>query len=260
MAYAMGVLILAAAWWQMLKIDAPPSGARLLIASYLVGQFAKYLPGNVFQYVARHGLGAAAGASHSALITAAVAEVYLLLCCGAAVALAAAAPTLGAAIPALGGVSRWLALLPLCAILGISLAGRVRPHVRWVPHVPAGIALIVSCCYVVFFLLFGALYFVCLAWVNGTSPAFVPSIGAAATAWVAGFVIPGPPAGAGVREAALTLGVGTQFPAAGVATSILMFRIMTLCGDFLAFLGGSMMGMRLQTTTRPPASNLDIRA
>lgn len=244
--YSAGVGLLAIAWWRMLRSDSGQPASGPLMVSYLVGQFAKYLPGNVFQYAARHGLGVAAGASHGTLVAAAFSEICLLLCCGAAVALAAGGSVIADVFPGVGRLPGWLALAPLSAALAVSIPGNLLPKVRWLPRMPIATVAAVCSCYLAFFLLFGVLYFACLAWVNVETVDVPASIGAAAMAWVAGFVIPGPPAGAGVREATLTLGAGPGVNAAAVATSILMFRTMTLCGDFLAFVGGSLLGSRLR--------------
>lgn len=242
--YALGVLALSLAWWAMLRPETARANSWKLIRSYLMGQFAKYLPGNVFQFAARHSMSTAAGASHSSLIGAAFAEIYLLLCCGSAIAIAAASPVLGNIAPSLPTFPAWLGFLPLALVFAVSSPRQIAPGLRWLPRLPVRTVVAASFGYTVFFLIFGALYLVCLVWIAGAVPDAVAAVGSAAVAWIAGFVIPGPPAGAGVREAALTLGAGSQLPPAMVAASIILFRVLTLGGDLIAFLGGFLMGTR----------------
>lgn len=242
--YALAVLALSLAWWLMLRSEVATSNDWKLIRSYLIGQFAKYLPGNVFQYAARHSIGVAAGASHSRLIGAAFAEIYLLLCCGSAIAIAAASPVLANVASSLPTFPAWLGLLPLAAIFAVSSPRQAAPGLKWLPQLPIRTVIAASFSYMSFFLIFGALYLACLLWTAGAIPDAVAAMGSAAVAWIAGFVIPGPPAGAGVREAALTLGAGEQLSPSTVAASIILFRTLTLSGDFIAFLGGVAIGTR----------------
>jgi uncharacterized membrane protein YbhN (UPF0104 family) len=248
--YGLGVGGLALAWGGMLRAGLDKPKMVPLLSSYLVAQFAKYLPGNVFQYAARHGLGIAAGASHTALVGTAFAEVYLLLCCGAAIAIVAGAPVLEILAPGWPPLSGWLSLVPLGAAFAVSLPARMFPKLSWLPHLSLSVVATVSCSYLVFFTLFGSLYLLCLTWTTATWPSFVYVNGAAAAAWVAGFVIPGPPAGAGVREAALTFGAGHNLPAAEVAAAIVLFRLITLGGDFLAFATGLFLSRVASRTTQ----------
>lgn len=242
--YALGVLSLSLAWWLMLRSEGAQPSPLNLIRSYLIGQFAKYLPGNVFQYAARHNMGVAAGASHSALVGAALAEIYLLLCCGSAIAVAAASPVLANVAPSLPTFPAWLGLLPLGAMFAVSSPRQVAPGLRWLPQLPMRTVIAASLGYTAFFMVFGALYLACLIWTARAVPDPVAAMGAAAVAWISGFVIPGPPAGAGVREAALTLGAGHELSPPTVAASIILFRMLTLGGDFIAFVTGMAIGTR----------------
>ncbi|MDH5822983.1 hypothetical protein QFW77_08270 [Luteimonas sp. RD2P54] len=246
--YALAVFVLALAWLRMLRVDAGRAEPLALMASYLVGQFAKYLPGNIFQYAARHGMGAAAGASHQGLVGAAFAEIYLLLCCGGALAIATGTVALADAVPAWPSLPKWLGAFPLIAAFAVSLPGRLAPRLRWLPRMPTATVAAVCACYLTFFLMFGVLYVFSLTWVTGSPPDLVAVVGSAAAAWVVGFIIPGPPAGAGVREAALTIGAGHSPQEAAVAASIVLFRLITLGGDFVAFIAGSLIGSRYRVS------------
>ncbi|MGY1425763.1 hypothetical protein [Lysobacter sp. A289] len=244
-AYAAAVGILALAWARMLR-SAIPAGRsiRPLVTSYLIGQFAKYLPGNVLQYAARHGLGITAGASHPRLVAAAFAEIYLLVCCGAAVAMGAGMPAISSMAPEWPVLPMWLGLLPLVAGFSVSVPAKLLPSQRWLPELPTSTVAIAMGGYLGFFVIFGGLYWLCLAWSTQVAIMAGPAIGTAAVAWLAGFVIPGAPAGAGLREAALSLGMGPSLPAAGVSAAIVLFRLISLSGDFVAFITGWLLTRR----------------
>lgn len=57
--------------------------------------------------------------------------------------------------------------------------------------------------------------------------------------WVLGFVVPGAPGGIGIRELVLTLLVGAIVGQELVLTIALIHRLITIIGDFLAYLIGS---------------------
>jgi len=252
--YAAAVLILALTWAMMLRRALPPgTGPRPLVESYLLGQFAKYLPGNVLQYAARHGLGVKAGISHSQLIGAAFSEIYLLICSGAAIAVAAGLPELTGVLDDWPALPNWLCILPLAAAFAVSAPAKFLPATRWLPNLPVGQVATATCGYLAFFAAFGGLYWLCLAWSIhvGVDPA--PALSTASFAWLAGFVIPGAPAGAGLREAVLSVGMA-PLPTAEVAASIVLFRLITLGGDFVAFIGGWLL-----SRGKAPNKNIEAR-
>lgn len=240
-AYAAAVCLLAAAWVAMLATATPTGCRRVVFSSYLIGQFAKYLPGNIFQYAARHGLGRKAGVPHGALVAAAFAEVFLLVCAGAAVAVAAGGPIITLLVPEFPRLPVTAGLLPLILAFGILIPAWLLPSATWVPRFTAMATAITLATYVGFFLMFGSLYWATLVWSIDDGAPWLHSAGTAAAAWLAGFVIPGAPAGAGLREAALSFGVAPDLAPAGIATSILLFRLVTLLGDFMAFAAGWLM-------------------
>jgi hypothetical protein len=242
-AYAGAVAVLALSWVAMLR--GACGNMRALAASYLLGQFAKYLPGNVFQYAARHGLGIRAGASHRDLIAAALTEAYLLVCACTAVCLISGSVVLAKIAPDWPELPSELAAAPVIAAFLVLLPARFLPHIEWLPRLRARAVTLSFAGYVVFFHVFGGLYWLCLSWFSPVLAEPYSAIGASAVAWLAGFLIPGAPSGAGVREAALSLGTESSATAAEVAASIVLFRLVTLLGDFLAFLMGWASGRSL---------------
>ncbi len=86
----------------------------------------------------------------------------------------------------------------------------------------------------------------------GSGFPFLPLCGAFAAAWVIGLLVPGAPAGLGVREGVLiALLGGVTGGAAGVA-AISLLRVVTTLGDFLHFLAGTWL-LRKTLPKPPPA-------
>lgn len=236
--YGAAVFLLAVLW---AGLAAPENAGRTarsqLIASYLKSQFAKYLPGNVFQYATRHLLGRQLGISHGALASAALLEVLLLVC-------AALLITILLGMPVVRGLMPWLPDFPRAAgliILAVipALAWIPRPtSLRWIPHYSLVRSAASLAGYFAFFVIFGSLFAAALAWSTGTMHDAGQVLSSSSLAWLLGFLVPGAPAGAGLREAALALAAGSDQATAEVLAAILLFRLATLGGDLLAFLVG----------------------
>lgn len=96
------------------------------------------------------------------------------------------------------------------------------------------------------FLLLGSALAALAYAVSDPSPATLPlAIGAFALSWVAGFLVPGAPAGLGVREGVLVALLSPSVD--GALPVVLGFRLATTLGDFLS-LG---LGWVLAAETRP---------
>lgn len=237
-AYGMAVVLLSVLWAGLaIPANTERTVRSQLVASYLKSQFAKYLPGNVFQYATRHLLGRQLGISHGALASAGLLEVLLLIC-------AALLMTILFGMPALRTLLPWVPDLPETAglvVLAIipALAWAPRPaFLHWIPQYSLVRSAASLGGYVLFFGIFGGLYAAALAWSTETTPEVLQVISGSSLAWLLGFVVPGAPAGAGLREAALTLAAGTNQASPGVLAAIVLFRLATLGGDLLAFLVG----------------------
>jgi len=71
----------------------------------------------------------------------------------------------------------------------------------------------------------------------GVSPVFL--IGAFASSWLIGFIVPGAPAGLGIREAVLTLWLSESLPSDSIVVLVLGLRIATTLGDLINLAWGS---------------------
>ncbi|MFT4197631.1 MAG: hypothetical protein QM601_06950 [Pseudoxanthomonas sp.] len=239
LAYGLVVTMMAGLWALLVLPPGVGAGlARPIAAGYMKGMFAKYLPGNVFHYAARHALGRQLGIAHGRLAAAALVEIAMQIGAACFVVVLLGQAVLAAMLPALPRLPWPLAFaIPLA---GVAIAVAPRPaRLRWLPRYPALRILGAFAGYVLFYLAFGALFLGLLAWSNGVLFDPLRVIPTASLAWLVGFVVPGAPAGAGLREATLALASGESGdPSQATLAAIMLFRVATMGGDFLAFVGG----------------------
>lgn len=236
--YSAGGMLLAVAWWLLLRALAnrsiTPSSA---VAGHLRAQIAKYVPGNVFHFAARHIHARRQGLDHLQVATAAVAESLLLV--AVAVSLSIAVPAL--AMPdALQWLApwRWLIVVGLFVLFAVFYLLRFRGRIpvgerAW--HAGIGGILGATACYVLFFVLAATAFWSLLQAPAMDALALLPTI---AICWLGGFLVVGSPGGLGVREALL---VGLLGPALGEAPALyaaLAFRGVTILADAALFLVG----------------------
>lgn len=235
--YTVAVGILALAWLSLQRaLAAEYASPGVSMAGYLVTQFGKYLPGNVAQYAGRHVILRREGASHRSLVTCALAEAALLLL--AAILWARPLLPMLVSAPVVSWVFPVVMLAAgVCIALGWLrrrvplLSGSVEAfHPAWL------MAALVA--YVIFFAVMAfTLWLLCQGLrVDGPSYAYLAAV--AAASWMAGFVVPGAPAGLGVREAAFLTLLGPSLPEADVLLLAAAMRVATFGGDGLACLAG----------------------
>lgn len=233
-AYALGVGLLAMLWSALLLDRGAKRDTRAeVVSGYLVSQFGKYLPGNVFQYVGRHALGRRLGLPHSSLISAAIHETVLLA--------AAAVVVAAACVATMPGHLDWLrpamAAAGVAGLLLLFAAPRIVSRLAMLPGLNLGRYSLLTLGYLAFVVLFSLLYWICLR-LFGAGASLPDAVGSAALGWVAGFLVPGAPAGVGLREATLALTLDGDADGAAVSSAIVAFRIVTMLGDFIAFIAG----------------------
>lgn len=211
--------LLAVAW----RFGFPPSAGevqvRPAIVVYGASIFPKYIPGSVFQYASRQGLGASFGWSQRDMAFATVLELVLHVVAASIVFLIADL-VLGL------GYADTLFAVPLAAVF---CAGGIWLHRRrrdWFG--PLAISFLLQ-----------LLFFAGLMFVAGACAALVAPAGAIAAGplfllgWLIAFVTPGLPGGIGVREAAL---LWLTAPVLGPGPALLFSgatRVVTLCGDLV---------------------------
>lgn len=221
--------------------------ARIILTS----QFGKYLPGNVGHHVGRVVLAKRAGLPSDAIVASLLLDTLLVLLAGAICSLPtlplllsvlnqhdiSAGRTLIAATSATAVAT--VALLAIPALRGKLIAlwrygASLQPaaHVRLFFEAWLGQ-------FTCFVLGASALYLLCNV-ISDAPPAsviqFWPQVvGVYATAWLLGFLMPGAPAGLGVRELVLLLGLSPLIGEQQATTAAAMLRLVTTVADGLVF-------------------------
>jgi len=239
----------AVAWTVLLAATGERPRYRSTLAIQLVAQAAKYLPGNVAQYAGRTVLAARQGHAPANVVVTMVVESACAVIAGVAFALA----TLGPAGPWEGEALLWRAVAVLLAVgaaglLATKLLGN--PQFRRLARLPEepegrriGWTAWLTCIgfnWASFLLLGLCAALLARSFFGATAP-FPEVAGVFAAAWVAGFVTPGAPAGLGVREAVLAGGLRPLYGPEVALALPLLFRLVTVTGDGVAFALGSIL-------------------
>ncbi len=251
-AYTVLNVLVAVAWWWVAGIYGARPPLRVGYVVWARSQLAKYLPGNVFHFVSRQVLGRATGLSHPALIASSFLEIggqlFAALVTGAAVFAVAGAATRPAGAGAGFALSSVLGLAVACLVawpVCDAVLRRLPRTAGWMAGLPR-LSVVQTLrllgpavgLHALFFLATGALLLALSAAAGGPSVEPWRILGLFPFAWMAGIVAVGAPAGVGVREAVLTLGLEPILGAAPAAVIALALRLVTLGGDLLTALAG----------------------
>jgi hypothetical protein len=236
--YVGGGLLLAAGWVLLVRLAsaAGPRAAPLFVG-HLRAQLAKYLPGNVFHLAYRHIAARREGVGHRALALALVLESVLVIAAGAILGLGVASdPRLDALAPWARQLV-WVApVLALLAWVGVGVVGRRGGFAQLAPARTAPLFFAVLALDLAFFVLAAlALRMLCE---QPSALPFAAWCGWLALAWALGYVTPGAPAGIGLREAVLALGLAPVLGEAGALALALAYRLLTLVADAVLALAG----------------------
>tara|TARA_R110002051_G_scaffold55802_1_gene103617 strand:+ start:1438 stop:2331 length:894 start_codon:yes stop_codon:yes gene_type:complete len=220
--YGLGNALLALAYRRFLRVCQAPIGAGSALRLYGISQLAKYVPGNILHLAGRQALGAKAGVGQKALAKATAMEIACL-----ALVAASFAPFACQAIFPESSAFIWISLWAF-ALVVIFLIFRS----NWGAY-SSRIVLY----HAAFFWISGSIFAALIFALQSEMPTNRSTLlcGSFVLAWLAGFLTPGAPAGLGVRELVLLVLIGPHVPEATLLLAILLGRIVTISGDFLAF-------------------------
>ena len=250
---AMIIPISAYAWMHLLRSSGVDQRWRSLSIIMGVTQFGKYLPGNIAQHVGRLGMSMKAGIPALPLASTVVCEGLLAL---------VAAVFFGTAACALGGITRLhlpaginsdaamtlpLLLVAAATALGVMLAAPqvvnllVRRRFGMVhPPLPAAPTMLLAFgCYIGNYIALSVGIWALSYLVLADPPPIWLLSGSFALSWIAGFLLPGAPAGLGVREAAMLAILSAAGSGAETLPLIIGLRVATTAGDLLCFIAAS---------------------
>lgn len=236
--YVAGSLLLALGWALLARLaSAAPLRIAPLAVGHLRAQLAKYLPGNVFHFAWRHLSARREGAGHRALALALLLESVLLVAAAAILALGVVSdPRIDALAPWARKLAWAAPVMALLAWIGIGVLARRGGHAHLAPARTAGPLSAVLALDLAFFLLAAfALRVLCGQPAGLPLPAWC---GWLALAWALGYATPGAPAGLGLREAVLALGLGPVLGDAQALALALAYRLVTVAADGVLALAG----------------------
>jgi glycosyltransferase 2 family protein len=223
--HALGGMLLGEAWENILRHLSVRVSRGWAIATFGVSQMARYVPGNIFQYVGRQALGAAAGINAAVLIKSSLWELAGLILVSA---LLGGLYWLVVFKHVSSGAATGIFLLVLVAVWAATrrLGGR---------HLGRAIAF-----HSIYLVITGAVFAGFLvthrsAQSGWNSSGVIGFIGAYVLAWLGGLVTPGAPAGIGVREAALYGLLHHSVGRGELLSAMLLSRVANVTGDVLLY-------------------------
>lgn len=248
-AYTVAFLPLTGAWHQAVYGFSGHGDFRTSSHVLLISQFAKYIPGNVGQYVGRFALGRAVGYPSAAIMAATVFETVSAIWVALVIGSLSALDFLREVLARIHvGEHRLMgagaALLASTLLLPLVLVGanRLKPRVRALENLEIPTwrtAIICACLYGVSFVLLAVVVMVVAgAGFDAHTREPLTVIGVVTWAWLAGFVTPGAPAGVGVREVVLLVGLGSVYGESTATGVALLFRVVTTVGDGVGLCAG----------------------
>jgi len=215
-------------------------------------QFAKYIPGNIAQHVARISLALRYGMKTGVFTTSVFVETVLaiLACLAVGGMLAVANPTIWSVVASRISLSGThpivlaLIILLICAGLVSPLRGKLLTYyqrsVSALRSIRTGTLLLVFVAYSCNYLLVGVgLSLIAESMEIANILSYSILTAAFAWAWIIGFFAPGAPAGLGVREGILVLIFNQFTDETTVLSLVVVLRFVTLLGDLLWFLVSS---------------------
>lgn len=245
LSYAIILILLAELWHQLVQGMQDTHFTRVLTyPSYSRTQLAKYLPGNVFQFVGRHLVMTRHGAAQAGLALANLLEISTLAIAAGVIILSGIAIGLVPQVTSLFEILSvsWIAIggviLTLIAAIALALKLQALPPMPPLRKLILGLLLAV-----LFFLNMGLILLIIVHLISGQGGAEVMFI--AVISWLAGYITPGAPGGIGVREFVMLFLLRPLMPEADALIVVGLFRLTTTFGDLVFFAGG-------EIVRRPP--------
>lgn len=251
----------ALVWYLILRYSYRPLPFLGIVGVYFVSQFGKYLPGNVGHHVGRVVLARELGIPFGVAINGMMVEMLWALCVGSLLSYFSIDLIYGSWLgQSLFFESRFyllafaliLFLMPwfYAALLNFFFPmfanrffdGEASPAPRLAVAVFSIVLIFVG------FTSIGAALFLQAYWVFGSIEiTLMAAISVFAVAWIAGFLVPGAPAGLGVRESVMVLLLTPLIGGSAAVGVSLTLRLTTSVSDVLMFTFGVLIRSRLRS-------------
>jgi hypothetical protein len=222
--YGAANTFIAAGWYCILKRLGLTVSWKASFVTYGVSQLAKYVPGNIFQFVGRQALGVSAGMPGGKLARSAFIEIGFLVI--AAVLLAVQAARLW--LPQLSESVAYSATLILASLCFLLLIVRKEALLS--------VTLLLN---MLFFMTAGVVFWAILTLLAGLTNAAdaIPTVSSAfILAWLLGFLTPGAPAGIGIREYVILISLSGIASEPLLLLAVVISRVTTMVGDLVFYL------------------------
>ena len=227
---------------------------REVIIIYLKSNIAKYLPGNVIQYVGRNVLGKKLEIGQKSIVMATVAELISLVCGNIIFALVMSLQNTKSVVVRLWTEHNMKRNLVVIAVLGIAIIvicafylvkkdyGRKIKSYLTKDNFKKAVRLfcVVLILYTGVFLV-SALILFGIFYILNADIGFANVASANALSWLAGYIVPGAPGGIGIREVVLVWLLEAECLPELVILAAVLLRVCVILGDFLSFLGAVFM-------------------
>lgn len=252
--YALIIPISGAAWMILLRRQGEAWSPARLASILAVTQLAKYIPGGIAQPVGRAAMSVRHGMALRAFTVTVIQESVLAIAASivVGVSLLSLSPLGIAQLPAgyrnivfLGAAAAGATVLLFAS--GATWLPRWVKSRRWLstaflaigPAPGISTTLVVSFAYCLNYLAIGlGVWAIGQALGLGVSGNYGLLTGAFSLAWLLGFVVPGAPAGLGVREGTMTLLLAHAVPQYQILVLVVAVRIATFAGDGICFAVG----------------------
>lgn len=245
LAYAVVLNLLAWGWRNQLRFNSKVNlPFKDTLSIYAQSQIAKYIPGNVFQYIGRNMLASRYQLDGVVVLKSSFYEIASLLMSAllliAIMMIFAPSPLFLNTLEFIK-IPNWLGLVGVLIVIVIALLGK---HLKWIAKVKHFISdyFVPYFWFTFTFHLISVLIFIGL-WLGVMHQPFsldtILILGYAYLfSWVIGFVTPGSPGGLGVREALFIFLASIPTLESQIIFLMICSRLLNTLGDFLFFLQG----------------------
>lgn len=245
--YGIHIMALPVSWHQTIQIVTNSKVPFWDVEKvFCKSNILKYIPGNVFQYVGRNEIAVRFGFSHKAILMTTLLDIMANIFGVAIVSLVCYAKGVKIGIDSIGmKIDSWLVIVVAVASLFFLLLSYWKRKIIWeriqgfctLTNVKRYIFCIV---YYMFFAVYtGIVYLLVLTQILDMSienDKIYMVIGAYLLSWLLGFIMPGAPGGIGIRETVITVLLAAYLPSDSVLLAIVIYRILSMIGDFFAFI------------------------
>ena len=221
-----------------------------VIIIYLKSNIAKYLPGNVIQYVGRNVLGKKLEIGQKSIVMATVAELISLVFGNIVFALVMSLQNTKSVVGRLWAEHNLKRSISVIAVLSIAIIiifvcylvkndyGRkiksylTKDYFKKVVRLFCVVLILYSIVFVVSALILWGIFYILDSDIGFGNIASANSL-----SWLAGYIVPGAPGGIGIREVVLVWLLEAECLPELVILAAVLLRVCVVLGDFLSFLG-----------------------